>query len=246
MMRKVLSVVLSVGLMMVVCHGCSDDDETNIFNEFFSKVRVIHASYDAPAVDVSLDGAVAIEDLAYGESSGYASVLSETYDIAVTPANAETPVVISLTDFVFFPSEAITVFAVNELASIQPVIAVDSRFILRGKSRVRFVHASPDAPAVDIRVGAGDGPQVFSDVSFTDVEDYIDVDPGAYVFVVTAAGDTAAVVTFQEVTLEDETLYTVVALGTLDAGDAYDFTVRVFIDNDDGDQYVDLVPVNNE
>ena len=209
----------------------------------FSPERVIHASYDAPDVDVYLNGDVAIEDLPYGESSGYASVLTDIYDIEVTPANLDTPVVIALTDFVLFPNVEITIFAMNELAAIQPVIAEDVRYTLSGKARVRFIHASPDAPAVDIKVGTGDGTAVFSDVSFTQVEEYIDVDPGAYVFVVTAAGDTTPVVTFESITIEEETVYSIVAIGTLDDTDEYDFTARVFIDTATGDQFVDLVPV---
>lgn len=240
---KTLCAAVSIGLLLSVMSGCSEDDKNYFVNEYYSSVRVIHASYDAPDVDVYLNGDVAIEDLAYGESSGYASVLTDIYDIEVTPANLDTPVVIALTDFVLFPNVEITVFAMNELAAIQPVIAEDVRYTLSGKARVRFIHASPDAPAVDIKVGTGDGTAVFSDVSFTQVEEYIDVDPGAYVFVVTAAGDTTPVVTFESITIEEETVYSIVAIGTLDDTDEYDFTARVFIDTATGDQFVDLVPV---
>jgi len=239
---RITALVLCVGLLSFLSFGCSDDDETNIINRYYSKVRVIHASYDAPAVDVRVDGDVVIEDLEFGESSGFASLLSGTYDFGVTPANLATPVVIALNGLTLFPGEEITLFAMNELASIQPIFAVDSRYTLGGKARVRFVHASPDAPAVDIRVGDGTGPQVFSDAGFTDVSEYVEVDPGSYVFVVTAAGDTSPVVTYQAAELEAETVYTVVALGTLDSEDDADFIVRVYIDNDDGDQFVDLVP----
>jgi hypothetical protein len=48
------------------------------------------------------------------------------------------------------------------------------------------------------------------------------------------------VVTFESVTLDAGGQYTIVALGTLDADDDYDFGVRVFIDSGDGDSFVDL------
>jgi len=240
---KHLTVLFSIGFLLIVFTGCSEDDKTYFINDFNSSVRVIHASYDAPDVDVYLNDSVAIEDLPYGESSGYASVSSDIYDIDVTPAGSDTPVVIALTDFALFPNVEITVFAMNKLASIQPVIADDFRYVLAGKARVRFVHASPDTDPVDIKVGAGDGPAVFSDVSFTDVEEYIAVDPGTYVFVVTAAGETTPLLTFESVTIEEETVYSIVAIGTFDGEDDYDLTVRVFIDNGAGDQFIDLVPV---
>lgn len=239
---KTITLIFSIGFLLFLFSGCSEDEENFFVNEFYSSVRVIHTSYDAPNVDVYLDGSKAIADLAYGESSGYASVLSDSYDIEVTPANQASPVVIDLTGFVLFPNVDVTIFAMNELASIQPVIADDFRYALGGKARVRFVHASPDTPAVDIKVGSGSGTAVFTDVSFTEVEDYIEVDPGAYVFVVTATGDTTPVVTFESVTIADETVYSILAIGTLDGTDDYDLTVRVFIDNDNGDQFVDLVP----
>ena len=233
---KTISTILSIGLLLFLFSGCSEDEENLFLNDYYSSVRVIHTSYDAPDVDVYLDGSLAIEDLAFGESSGYASVLSDTYDIEVTPANADTPVVIDLKDFVLFPNIEITIFAMNALASIQPVIAEDFRYGLGGKSRVRFVHASPGTPAVDIKVGSGSNPAVFGNVSFTEVEDYIEVDPGSYVFVVTLANDPAPVKTYEAVTLEEETVYSILAIDTLD-----NLTVRVFIDNGDGDQFVDLV-----
>ena len=106
---------------------------------------------------------------------------------------------------------------------------------------VRFVHAIPDAPAVDIKTDTPDGPAVFSGAAFKDITDYKVVPPGAYTFVVTAAGDTeSAVVTFQEATLDAGGIYTIVALGTLDGDDDYEFGVRVFVDSGEGDSFVDL------
>jgi len=58
---------------------------------------------------------------------------------------------------------------------------------------------------------------------------------------VITAGDTEnAVVTFESVPLDAGGQYTIVALGTLDADDDYDFGVRVFIDSGNGDRFVDL------
>ena len=106
---------------------------------------------------------------------------------------------------------------------------------------VRFVHAAPDAPQVDVKTDAADGSAVFSGVAFKGITDYTTVPPDDCVFVVTVAGDTeSAVVTFESVTIDAGGKYTIVALGTLDADDGYDFGVRVFIDSGDGNRFVDL------
>ncbi len=44
-------------------------------------------------------------------------------------------------------------------------------------ARVRVVHASPDAPAVDVWV---EGSVALSDVSFKEITDYAELDAGTY------------------------------------------------------------------
>ncbi|MEZ4551575.1 MAG: DUF4397 domain-containing protein [Desulfobacterales bacterium] len=56
-------------------------------------VRVVHSSYDAPAVDVYIDDALVFEDLAYGESSGYGTVSEGDRTVKVVPAGEMAPAV---------------------------------------------------------------------------------------------------------------------------------------------------------
>jgi hypothetical protein len=233
----VLSLVAFVFLM-----GCSDDSDNTVgpaAGSSSSKVRVIHASYDAPGVDISVDGTVAISNLAFGESSGYAEVGAGLRSIVVTPTGATTPEVISA-DVPVEATKEYTVLAVNNLANIEPILTEDLRASVGNKAKIRFVHASPDAPAVDIKLNSGSGPAVFSDVQFKEFSAYAEVDAGSYQFVVTATGATAEVVVFDPITVQNGIVYTVVALGTLDNTDAFPFTVRVFVDNDQGAASVDL------
>ncbi|ELY47873.1 DUF4397 domain-containing protein [Natronorubrum bangense] len=61
--------------------------------------------------------------------------------------------------------------------------------IEEGMSQVRVVHASPDAPAVDV-LNAADGMPFFEDVSFSESSEYAPLDPGSYtVDIVPAAED---------------------------------------------------------
>ena len=72
-----------------------------------------------------------------------------------------------------------TIVALNTLANIEPLVLVDNNSMpAAGKAHVRFVHASPDAPAVDIAVTGG--PVLFGNVSFKGVGDYLPVDAGTY------------------------------------------------------------------
>ena len=96
-----LSLLLMTAIAMIMVVGCSDDNN-NATNPFTNptgtaKVRVIHTSYDAPPVDIAVDGAVAISDLEYGATSGYAELAAGSRNIMVTPAGETTPVVIDVT-----------------------------------------------------------------------------------------------------------------------------------------------------
>ncbi|MEM1009971.1 MAG: DUF4397 domain-containing protein, partial [Myxococcota bacterium] len=62
-----------------------------------AKVRVLHMSYDAPAVDVTVNDAQtpAVQALSYGASSGYATVPAGTPQIKVTETGKTSPALFS-------------------------------------------------------------------------------------------------------------------------------------------------------
>lgn len=223
--------------------GCSDDDDNNPAASAVatSNVRVIHTSFDAPTVDIAVDGSVAIPGLAFGETSGFATLTSGTRNIKVTPENATSPVVINV-NLPLEQGAEYTVLAIDSLSAIDAIVAVDDRTINVNKARVRFIHASPDAPAVDVKLNSGTGAKVFGNTAFKDVENYVEVDGGTYTFAVTAANTTSEVVVFNPVTVQNGMIYTIVAIGTLNAADSSPFTVRVFVDNGDGNAFLDLSP----
>jgi hypothetical protein len=80
-----------------------------------------------------------------------------------------------------------------------------------GKAHVRFVHASPDAPAVDIAVTGG--PVLFANVPFKGVGDYLPVDAGTYDLEARLAGTDTVALSVPGVTLEAGTVYTIFAMG---------------------------------
>lgn len=236
---KFLSMAVLISMVAVIS-SCSDDDEqvTAPLTET-ANVRVIHTSYDAPNVDVQVDDAVAITDLAYGASSGYATLTAGTRNIKVTPTGQSSTVVIEA-DLTLEAGNEYTVYAVDEVANIGAVVSVDAREENSSKAKVRLIHTAPDAPAVDIKLNSGTGPAVFTNVPFKQFTDYIEVDEGSYTFVVTPAGGTAEVVVFDPIAVQNGMVYTVVAHGTLDAADNFPFAVRVFIDNETGNTFADL------
>ena len=246
MLSKVrFSLLLVLGLAVVIT-GCSNDDDSNPVAPVTGQanVRVLHTSYNAPAVDVWVDGSTAITDLDYGESSGYAKLDAGKYNVQVTPTGAINPVVIDA-DLTLAANIEYTIIAADAVEMITPIVVEDSRAVNSAKVKIRFAHMAPDAPAVDIKLNDGNGAVVFENKSFKSVSDYIEVDAGTYTFAVTAHGSTNEVVVFDPVTVQNGSVLTAVAHGTLAANDGYDFGTRVFVDNGDGNSYVDLTTIGS-
>lgn len=237
--KRFLTPIFALSALVLVA-ACGDDDDSSIADTGEARIRVIHASHDGPAVNVWVDGQQAISGLGFGKSSGFLSVMAGTRAVKVNVAQSGATLIDTKLDL--SDGQDYTVFAVNKAASIEAVVSSDERAPASGKAKVRFVHASSDAPAVDIRVGSASGTAVFSNAAFKSRSSYVTVDSGAYSFVVTPAGKEQAVVSFDPATLEAGKVYTVMAIGTLEAKDSHPFVVRVFVDNADGMTSVDLKP----
>lgn len=175
-----------------------------------ARVRVVHASPDAPAVDVWVNDGVAFSGAPFKGITDYAELDTATYNVKVVPAGATEPVVIEAD--LALEAKDYTVVAVGLLENIEPLVLVDNNSApAAGKAHVRFVHASPDAPAVDIAVKGG--PVLFSNVAFKEVGDYLPVDAGTYDLEVRLAGTDTVALEVPGLALADGTVYTVFAMG---------------------------------
>lgn len=176
-----------------------------------ARVRVVHASPDAPAVDVWVDDNVAFSNAPFKGITAYASLDPETYAVKVVPAGETEPAVISA-DLALAADTDYTVVALGTLADIEPLVLVDNNSMpAAGKAHVRFVHASPDAPAVDVAVTGG--PVLFANVAFKGVGDYLPVDAGTYDLEVRLAGTETVALSVPGVKLDEGTVYTIFAMG---------------------------------
>ena len=202
-MKRILAVtaVLVLSLALV----------TSAMAQGMARVRVVHASPDAPAVDVWVNGAVAFSNAPFKGITAYADLAPGSYKVQVSPAGATEPIVIDATLDLAAGTDY-TVVAVGQLASIEPLVLVDNNSApAAGKAHVRFVHASPDAPAVDIAVTGG--PVLFANVPFKGTGDYLPVDAGTYNLEARLAGTSTVALSVPGVVLEDGKVYTIFAMG---------------------------------
>lgn len=177
------------------------------------QVRVIHASPDAPAVDVWANGAPLFENAPFTGITPFKAVPAGSYNVQVVPAGATSPVVVDA-DLRLQRAREYTVVAAGTLDMIEPVVIEDRiQYTPKWRSKVRVGHFSPDAPAVDIAVK--DGPVLIRDLEFQEVSDYLRLHPGTYDLEVRVAGTETVALELPDVTVDGGKRYTALAVGQL-------------------------------
>jgi hypothetical protein len=175
-----------------------------------ANVRVAHLSPDAPAVDfclaphgsTSFSGPVlaGLSDaagLAYPNVTKYLAVDAVQYDVRlVAPASTGCATSLAgLPDFTNLPAlpagSSVTIAAIgvvdrSDAAASDPAFTlaafIDDATVAPGKGALRFVHASPGTPAVDVGLGQGASfTKIFSDVAFGHVGTGAGLDANGYV-----------------------------------------------------------------
>lgn len=206
MLRRFAYFVGMLLLAMAVVPAAAQDS--------MARVRVIHASPDAPAVDVFVDGTTVLTNVAFPAISDYLSVPAGAHSIAVAPAGAGEAAAVINANPTLEAGMAYTVAAVGEVANIKAQIYNDNLSApAAGKAHVRVIHASPDAPAVDVKVAGG--PTLISALAFPNASEYLPVDATSYNLQVTPAGASDVVIDLPNTALTAGTIYDVVAVGAV-------------------------------
>lgn len=184
------------------------------------RVRVVHASPDAPAVDVYVDGEAALTDVPFGAISDYLSVPAGDRTVRITAAGDESTVAFEGTVTVQADTAATAVAFGNltEDAFQVAVLADEPPSLDSGDAAVSLFHASPDAPPVDVTVESTGDP-VFGDLAYGERSEYATVPAGSYTLSVRPASGGESVATF-DVTLDGGTAYSAFAVGYLDPANA--------------------------
>jgi uncharacterized protein DUF4397 len=225
MKLKLLSLLLAATALSA---ACSDDDD-NTGPEGEARVRVVHASPDAPNVDVLLDDAKVLSDVPYLASSSYLETSAGDHNLKVNAAGTATTAIDA--DVTLADGTDYTVIASGLVAEITPIVLVDDNSTpAAGNARVRAIHGAPSAPAVDIYVTAPGADleaavPVLTGVAFGDVADYLEVPAGDYQVRVTPAGTKTVAIDSGALTLESGQVRTAIAVDATGGGAPFDILV---------------------
>ncbi|HTR51938.1 MAG TPA: DUF4397 domain-containing protein [Kofleriaceae bacterium] len=211
-------------------------------------VRVAHLSPDLRAVDICLAAqgtmqfsppvlaGLGVQDgLTYAAVTAYVDLPVGSYDVRVILANASgcsIPAIPDTDGVRVDNNETVSVLALGDFdtsgaAAHDPALHLavfnDATAAPNGDAKLRFIHASPGTPAVDVGLGSGAAfTKVFADVSFGDIATNQPID--ALGFATTAAPVTSAVsarlagansdaLTIPSVTLPAQGVFTAFAIG---------------------------------
>jgi hypothetical protein len=218
MKLRFLSLMLAASALTAAC----GDDDDNTGPEGEARVRVVHASPDAPDVDVLVDDAEVLGDVPYLTASDYLDVPSGDRNLKVNAAGTATTVIdadVNLVDGTDY-----TVIASGLVADIEPIVLEDDNTApAAGNARVRAIHGAPSAPAVDIYVTAPGADlatetPALANVGFGDVTDYFEAPAGDYQVRVTPAGTKTVAIDSGSLTLASGQVRTAIAVDAAGGG----------------------------
>lgn len=188
------------------------------------RVRIVHASPDAPPVDVSVDGQVVASSLAYGEVAFVPVEQAGNYSVEIAAAANETEdnesAVLYSENLTLEAGTDYTIAAAGEVTegaatTFEPLVIVENATTVGDDvTAVGLVHLSPDAPAVDVTENTT-GEVVFENVSYRNATEQVTLPAGNYTLDVRVESETndGEIVESVDVSLEGGATYTAFAIG---------------------------------
>jgi hypothetical protein len=209
--------------------SCKDDDENPLPATTIAKLMVTHASPDAPGVDLLIDNVkLNPAALSFPNSTSYMPLVTGNRNVKVNVAGTSTTVIDATLPFE--ANKNYSVFAIDAVASISALVIEDNLATpAAGKAHIRFIHLSPDAPAVDVALDGG--AVVFANKSFKGYTSFTPLDAGSYDLEVRVAGTSNVALDLDPVNLQAGKIYTVFAKGFLAGSGSQALGAQIIVNN---------------
>ena len=185
-----------------------------------SWVRLVHAVANGPNVDVLIDNNQVLSNVPYGAVSSYLSINDgNNVDFEIRAVGSSDALITDRIDI--NNNEYYTVVVGGLLTNtadfpleLLPFTDSDSQ-PSRGNARVRFIHASAGSPDVDFLIN---NDVVFENVNYQDSgnPEYDSVDAGSQTVQVNLEGTSTAVLGPVDFDFNEESVYTIFAIGIPD------------------------------
>jgi hypothetical protein len=196
-----------------------------------ARVRIVHASPDAPAVDVYINDGKVLENLPFREYSEYLSLPAGTYNVEIRVTGTNT--VVKQLSLPVQAGRDYTAIAVGYAGAGRTpgfdvmLLEDDNSAPADGRIKLRVAHTAPGAPAVDVYVTTPfetlDGKQpVLTNVPFKVASGYLSVPIGMYQARVVVAGTKTIAIDSHRLVTWGGMIRTIIAVDNRGGGAPFD------------------------
>ncbi|PYE54914.1 DUF4397 domain-containing protein [Deinococcus yavapaiensis] len=166
-MKNIILSALALTVTLAAAQGTTPMTGMNMDTSF---VRVVHASPDAPAVDVYVDGTRTVAGAAFKAVTTYGNVKAGRHNVVVTVAGDKSKKVLE-TNVTLRAGTYYTVAALGKLSNIGlKVFTTTSLNTNKAKARLNVYHLSPGAPNVDVLAVDYNNAKVVSNLAYSNVK----------------------------------------------------------------------------
>ncbi|ASS76427.1 hypothetical protein CIG75_16660 [Tumebacillus algifaecis] len=176
-----------------------------------ARVRFFHASPDTPGVDIVVDGKKVAEDVDFEGISNYFPLTPGRHRVQVFPYGKQVGALIDTT-FNAKPNQSYSIVIADYFKNVRPIIIEDEpKKTKPGFARVKFVHLSPNTPAVD--VGLVSGKVLIGHLTYKEKSPYLQVAPGRRDLELRLAGKKDVVLRLPKMRFDPNITYTIYIVG---------------------------------
>ena len=189
-------------------------------------VRVVHASPDAPAVDVFLDGKQTVDGAAFKAVTSFGDVPAGKHSVLVTVHGDKKEVLKQ--EFDLKAGTYYTVAATGLLKDIKlTAFTASSMMMSKSKAKINVYHLSPGSPNVDALAVDMKNAKIVSNLAYGKMVTKLVNPMGVNINIVPAGKMTPVVKNLSGVSIAAGKSYSIFAMGTLDGKDAMAFDLVV-------------------
>jgi hypothetical protein len=212
-MKRIASFTLTLAILLVVASGCKKKKYDN------ANIMLLHAAPDIEKVDFYMQDKLQKSAIDYGTGSGYIYIKkSEDAEYSGEIKDNTTQGLLATIDNPSLEKDSnYTVILYGSASNVTKDIIKDNFYTpAAGKSLIRFMHLSPDAPAMDffLNMDAIATNKVYYGSNILNgITGFIEVNSGTYNIIARLNGTTVNAATISPFTLESGKVYTVFLKG---------------------------------
>lgn len=173
-------------------------------------IRFLHTSFNAPNMDVYINGNRLVKDLPYKQVSLYLTLKPGKYHIDLYPTGNMTDSVLNK-KVTIEAGKSYTLAAIDSVKKMRLLSYENQPVVPWNESKVRFIHLSPDAGPMDIAVKNRD--VVFPNIVYKQATDYLGLTPMTVDLETRQAGTRNVFLPMPHVQFNPNETYTIVITG---------------------------------